>query len=263
MPSPDPVRDAYNGLEGRLYELMLGELLHVGGLRSSLELAERAQITEGMNGIDLCCGNGASMRLLVQLVDVASMTGVDFSEKQVERTSERTRRSGLDNRIRVVCADATDTGLPGAEADFVWGEDAWCYVPDKSALVAEAVRLVRPGGVIAFTDWTTGETPLTDTERSAFFAMLRLPSLWSADDYTDALEGASCEIIAVQDTGRLARGFELYARMFDEQLGWDLLEVTGHNRALLDALPSQLDFIADLGRKGKLAQTRIVARRLE
>jgi SAM-dependent methyltransferase len=31
-----------------------------------------------------------------------------------------------------------------------WSEDAWCYVADKPKLIAEAVRMVRPGGVIAF-----------------------------------------------------------------------------------------------------------------
>ena len=35
--------------------------------------------------------------------------------------------------------DACETGLPAGEADFVWGEDAWCYVPDKAKLVAEVV----------------------------------------------------------------------------------------------------------------------------
>jgi SAM-dependent methyltransferase len=201
------------------------------------------------------------MRMLVQLVDVASMTGVDLSEKQVERTTARTEQAGLGDRIRVVHGDATDTGLPGGEADFVWGEDAWCYVPDKAALVAEAVRLTRPGGVIAFTDWTSGNAPFADSERDAFFGMLKLASLWSGDDYRAALEGAGCEIVEVLDTGRLPRCFELYADMFELQLGWDVLQIAGGNRALLDAIPAQLAFIAELGRKHKVTQTRVVARR--
>ncbi len=118
----DDVRDAYDGVEGRLYELMMGELLHVGGLSSSLELAERSGIAKGSQGIDLCCGNGASMRMLVQLVEVASMIGVELSEKQVERTTLRTQQAGLADRIRVVLGDARETGLPDGEADFVWGE---------------------------------------------------------------------------------------------------------------------------------------------
>ena len=254
----DDVRDAYDGVEGRLYELMMGELLHVGGLTSSLELAERAGITKGSHGVDLCCGNGASMRMLVQLAGVASMIGVELSEKQVERATSRLQPA---DRIRVVHADACETGLPDGEADFAWSEDAWCYVPDKEKLVAEAIRITRPGGTIAFTDWTLGDTPLAEAERESFFAILRFPGLWDADDYRNALIDGGCEIVEISDTGRFARCFELYADMFDLQLGWDVLQIAGANRSLLDALTGQLAFIRDLGRTGKVGQTRVVARR--
>jgi len=53
-------------------------------------------------------------------------------------------------------ADVCDTGLPSGSADFVWGEDAWCYVVDKKQLIAEAARLIKRGGIIAFTDWIVG-----------------------------------------------------------------------------------------------------------
>ncbi len=257
----DDVRDAYDGVEGRLYELMMGELLHVGGLTSSLELAERAGIAKGSKGVDLCCGNGASMRMLVQLAGVASMIGVELSEKQVERTTARTQQAGFQKRIRVVHADACETGLPDGEADFVWSEDAWCYVPDKAKLVAEAVRITRPGGTIAFTDWTLGDRSLADSERESFYAILRFPGLWDAAAYRKALVDGGCEIIEIVDTGRFARCFELYGDMFDLQFGWDVLQIAGADRSLLDALSGQLTFIRDLGRAGKVGQTRVVARR--
>ena len=257
----DDVRDAYDGVEGRLYELMMGELLHLGGLTSSLELAERAGIAKGSRGIDLCCGNGASMRMLVQLVEVASVIGVELSEKQVERTTLRTQQAGLEDRIRVVHGDACETGLPDAGADFVWGEDAWCYVPDKAKLVAEAVRVTRPGGTIAFTDWTLGDTPLADSERDEFFAIMKFPGLWSADAYRSALVDADCKIVEIRDTGRFARCFELFRDMFELQFGWDVLQIAGAGRPVLDALTRQLALIRDLGRAGKVAQTRVVARR--
>ena len=257
----DDVRDAYDGVEGRLYELMMGELLHLGGLTSSLELAEQAGIAKGSRGVDLCCGNGASMRMLVQLVEAASVIGVELSEKQVERATARTRQAGLEDRIRVVHGDACETGLPDGKADFVWSEDAWCYLPDKGKLIAEAVRITRPGGTIAFTDWTLGDTPFSDAERQSFFAILKFPDLWDADTYRNALVDAGCEIAEICDTGRFVRSFELYGDMFDLQFGWDVLQIIGADRSLLDAFTGQLAFIAELGRAGKVGQTRIVARR--
>lgn len=261
MITSDDVREAYDGVDGRLYELMLGELLHVGGLKSSLELAERAGISEGSRGVDLCCGNGASMRLLVQLKNVASMIGVDVSEKQVERTTMRTEQAGFADRIRVVHGDASQTDLPDAEADFVWSEDAWCYVPDKAKLIAEAIRLTRPGGTIAFTDWTFGEQPFTDDERDALYAGLKFPGLWSGDDYRNALLEGGCEIVEVSNTHLLTRGFALYCDMFDFQLGWDVLQIIPGDPSLVEVVTDQLGFVRDLGQAEKIQQTRVIARR--
>ena len=39
-----------------------------------------------------------------------------------------------------------------ASFDVVIGQEAWCHVPDKPRLIAECARVVKPGGVIAFTD---------------------------------------------------------------------------------------------------------------
>jgi len=140
------VQAVYDGAEGDLWELVMGEQIHIGGLSSSMELAERAGIAEGGTGVDLCCCNGAGMRFLVRFRGVAHMTGVDATKRIVERGRQRTEAEGMTGRIEFVLADATDTGLPADSADFVWGEDAWCYVEDKDRLIAEATRLVRRAG---------------------------------------------------------------------------------------------------------------------
>jgi SAM-dependent methyltransferase len=98
-----------------------------------------------------------------QLIEVPLNSAVHRHDL-VERGRKRCRDEGLDDRIRFIHADACSSGLPTASADFVWGEDAWCYVTDKPKLIAEAARLVRPGGVIAFTDWVEGPTELNEME---------------------------------------------------------------------------------------------------
>src|SRR5512139_4045767 len=134
------VTTVYSGPEGDLWELLMGHQIHIGGFKSTMDLAERAGIGTGMHG-------------LVRFRDVAGMTGVDATATVVDRGRARCHEEGLDGRIRFVLADVCNSGLPAASADFVWGEDAWCYVADKAKLVAEAARIVKPGGVIAFTDW--------------------------------------------------------------------------------------------------------------
>jgi hypothetical protein len=49
----------------------------------------------------------------------------------------------LHERITFMLADVCETGLPGASFDFVWGEDAWCYVVDKPTLIAGEMAFMQ------------------------------------------------------------------------------------------------------------------------
>jgi SAM-dependent methyltransferase len=90
--------------------------------------------------------------------------GVDATSKVVERGGQRCQAAGLDKKINFTLGNVCASGLPSASADFVWGEDAWCYVVDKTKLIAKAARLVKPGGLIAFTDWIDGPAGLSAQE---------------------------------------------------------------------------------------------------
>ena len=114
----------YSGPEGDLWELVMGEQIHIGGFQSSMNLAEKAQIGSGMKGVDLCCCNGTGMRFLVRFRGVDAMHGVDATDKVVERGRSRCEEEGSGDRITFTVADVCDSGLPDGEADFVWGEDA-------------------------------------------------------------------------------------------------------------------------------------------
>ena len=52
------------------------------------------------------------------------MTGVDATKTVVERGRARSKADGMANKIDFIQADVTESGLPNASADFVWGEDA-------------------------------------------------------------------------------------------------------------------------------------------
>ncbi len=92
------VQDVYGGPEGDLWELVMGEQIHIGGFASSMRLAEKAGIGSGMIGVDLCCCNGAGMRFLIRFRNVDGMTGVDATEKVVERGRRRCTDEGLEGQ---------------------------------------------------------------------------------------------------------------------------------------------------------------------
>jgi len=255
------VKAVYSGPEGDLWELIMGQQIHIGGLRSSLELAERAGIGAGMRGVDLCCCNGAGMRALVRVLNVAAMTGVDATETVVDRGRERCAAEGLEDRIDFVLADVCRTGLPSAGADFVWGEDAWCYVTDKPALVTEAARLVKPGGVVAFTDWVEGPSGLSDAEAERFLRFMKFANVQDIPGYARLLQGAGCEVVAAEDSGRFPRAMDLYIEMIDFQFTYDALRIIGFDQNLMQGLAGEMAFMRDLAHAGRIAQGRFVARR--
>ncbi|HUV65277.1 MAG TPA: methyltransferase domain-containing protein [Sedimentisphaerales bacterium] len=255
------VQAVYGGPEGELWELIMGEQIHIGGFASSMDLAEKAGIGSGMNGFDLCCCNGAGMRFLVRFRDVAHMEGVDATEKVIEQGFSRCQNEGLSDRIEFTLADVCDSGLPDAGADFVWGEDAWCYVVDKEKLISEAARIVKPGGVIAFTDWVEAKAGLTDTEAKRFLTFMKFPNVQDLEGYSDLLASNGCEVIVAKDTGRFAPYVDLYLDMLNMQLTYDALKIIGFNSELMQSLAAEMTFMQELAHAGKIAQGLFVARK--
>lgn len=106
------VQNVYSGPEGRLWELLMGEQIHIGGFASSMDLADSARIERGQRGVDLCCASGAGMRFLVRFRGVERMTGVDATHAMVELGR---RRCALDWRCRFrIGSQAASTVWPGS-----------------------------------------------------------------------------------------------------------------------------------------------------
>jgi len=253
------VQAVYSGPEGVLWELIMGEQIHIGGFASSMDLVGKAGIPEGSSGVDLCCCNGAGMRFLVRFAKAAKMTGVDATQTVVDQGRQRCETEGLAGAIDFVLADACETTLPDGEADFVWGEDAWCYVSDKAALIAEAARLVKPGGTIAFTDWIEGPAGLSDEEAERFLKFMKFPNVQDIEGYTALLAGNGCEVKLAEDTGRFAPYVDLYLNMLNMQLTYDALKIIGFDTEMMGAMGGEMQFMQTLAHEGKIAQGLFVA----
>ncbi len=255
------VQEVYGGAEGDLWELVMGEQIHIGGFQSSMDLATRAGIAAGMQGVDLCCCTGAGMRFLVKFCGVASMRGVDATAKVVERGRQRCQALGLDGQISFTLADVCASGLPSASADFAWGEDAWCYVVDKPKLIAEAARLVKPGGLIAFTDWIEGPAGLSSQEADRFLAFMKFPNIQDLQGYQDLLAANGCQTRVAADTGRFAPSVDLYLDMLNKQLTYDALRIIGFDLPLMQTLAAEMVFMQGLAHAGKIAQGIFIAQK--
>jgi SAM-dependent methyltransferase len=187
------------------------------------------------------------------------MTGVDATGRIVDRGRQRTAAEGLSDSVEFVLGDATDTGLPDAGFDFVWGEDAWCYVQDKAKLISEAMRIVRPGGGIAFTDWVAGSERMSDDEAERYLRFMKFPNVLTIDDYRTLLEERGCHVETAEDTGRFPSHVDLYLQMLNQQLTYDALKLIGFDAELMQSLGGEMVFIQQLAHANKICQGRFVA----
>ena len=253
------VQAVYSGPEGRLWELLMGEQIHLGGFQSSMDLAQRAGIAAGSHGLDLCCCTGAGMRFLARFLNVAHMTGVDATSTVVQLGRRRCADEGSADKISFVEGNVCATGLPSGQFDFAWGEDAWCYVEDKTKLIAEAARLIKPHGTIAFTDWMEGPTGLTDAEAARYLGFMKFPNVLTLGEYQSLLKKNGCVVRVAQDTERFASSMPLYLDMIEKQLTYDALKIIGFDSALAATLVGEMKFIQSLAQAGKIIQGLAVA----
>jgi arsenite methyltransferase len=108
---------------------------------------------EGEQGIDVGCGVGHLTCELAQEVGARGrMTGVDASADMLAGAGQRARAQGLAERVALHQADATALGLASESADFVVSVQTYSYVRDIAGAVAEAARVLRPGGRFAVSD---------------------------------------------------------------------------------------------------------------
>jgi ubiquinone/menaquinone biosynthesis C-methylase UbiE len=103
----------------------------------------------GLRWIDIGCGNGAFTELLVVRCAPAEVQGIDPSEGQL--AFARTRPAARLAEFRP--GDAMALPFPADRFDAAVMALVLVFVPEPAKGVAEMVRVVRPGGMVATYMW--------------------------------------------------------------------------------------------------------------
>ncbi len=100
--------------------------------------------------IDLGCGTGLAARAFAKEVD--AFAGFDLSPRMIESA----RATGVYAELEVAEMLQGLGSRPDASADLILAADAVVYVNDLAPLLRQAVRVLAPGGLLAFTTETHG-----------------------------------------------------------------------------------------------------------
>ena len=195
----DAVRRARGGADGRLTadDLFPFDQDHYGGLGAVDALARRAGITPAFLVLDICAGLGGPARFLASRRG-CRVVGVELHPGRARGMERLTRRVGLRHAVSVVRADATALPFGAARFDACLSQEALLHVADKAAVLAEARRVLLPGGRLAFSDWIA-HSGLGDLERARLADWMAAVTLQSLDGYRALLGRAGFRGVEAED----------------------------------------------------------------
>ncbi len=119
-------------------------------LRPLVLLKEVAGIGQGQTGIDLGSGTGVFTLPMTELV---GKTGRVYAVDNSDAMLEHIRAKEPPPNLELVRADVTATGLPDAIADVCLLAFILHEIKEPGRLIAEASRLLKPGGRTVIVEW--------------------------------------------------------------------------------------------------------------
>lgn len=116
--------------------------------------------------LDIAAGTGAVSRVAASAVGVGGrVIASDISAAMLHEISRNTDAAAAP--IATVQSSAADLDLADASVDVALCQQGLQFMPDKPAVIAEMLRVLRPGGRVGIAVWSKGPwlSPLDDYEQ--------------------------------------------------------------------------------------------------
>lgn len=217
----------YDALKALLCELF-GHDWHLGYWLNATSIAESAQrlneimtarlaIEPGTRVLDVGCGVGGPACFIAAQTG-ALVVGVSNSRPGLEEAERFAKSRGIDDRVSFRFGEAQQLPFPDASFDAVWSCEAIHNVADKTPVVRELARVLKPGGRVVLGDLFLLNRAIdpADLERLKQFSFY----LSTADDFIDLLQTSGIRVLESIDIGHHVgpRSPEMSAQVCREKL---------------------------------------------
>ena len=120
-----------------------------GCLHKHIDLFECSSVLE------IGCGVGAQIRVLLRRFPHLNVTGVDISDKQIARAHSLLENEVASKKVKLQACPGSELSLPNDSFDAVYICFVLEHAPNPVDIILEAKRVLKKGGVIYCTEVLT------------------------------------------------------------------------------------------------------------
>jgi sarcosine/dimethylglycine N-methyltransferase len=184
--------------------------------RTSDILAGYAEIDRSSYVLDVGCGCGNFLLGLARKHGCRG-AGLDLSGERIGFARQKlAAEPGPD--VEFVHGSATRMPFEPDTFSHVVSQDALCLVPDKPTTHHEVFRVLRPGGLFAFSDFLQPKEEVSERARKHVYDRVRWNGGYSLVGYQQALEHAGFEIVlGLNLAGHLKQTYRVLGRTATER----------------------------------------------
>lgn len=188
-----------------VYEPVHGgwEFVNIGG-RDILNFIGQMATEHGVfEGVEFCCGSGATCRYLAQNYDLR-LTGLDINENQIEfaRALLEDAPPDIAEKIKFVNADALNW-QPPQKFEFAFIMDSLMLLPDLARCLQNSYSAIEDNGFMVVAEVGAG-TQITPEARRTMWEFDGMTNLLTADEYSKALLKAGFKRVRTDNETDLA-----------------------------------------------------------
>jgi arsenite methyltransferase len=180
-----------------LVRMLMGDVLHPGGLALTRHLGEVLALGPGDRVLDVACGRGASAVHLAEQFG-CHVTGLDYGPEDVAAAQARAAAKGVAHLTAFRQGDAEGLPFDDGSFDAVVSECSFCTFPDKATAAAEMARVLGSGGRLGLTDMTVSG-PLPDDIQSLLAWVACVAGAGTPEEYVATLREAGFTDFTVED----------------------------------------------------------------